>query len=271
MQRLLFVLLTTGLLLFLAACNTDTPPDNASAQTGSSATCNPTQPLNLRFGPGLSYNPPLRALSPDEDLTPLAFAAQGFPSGQWLEVEVAATGELGWVSAGSAFVTCSVNPASLPPAANIPPTPVPPATNTPQAVAQAGPPRITNDPPGGTTAEYVLDEVIVDDAFLFRLWIADTRFGEQDGAGIDHVEFTISTQDQSQVIYQNREDNAAYCVFQGGLPDCNPWRQENGRFLWPNGIEVQPGAYHATILVYPQDPAFSGEVWNWDFDFWIDQ
>lgn len=231
--------------------------------------CIQRQALNLFAGPGLSF-PLLRALAADETLTPLSFSAQGFPDGQWIEVEVVGSGDIGWVSAGSAFVTCNINPTSLPPAINIPPTPTIQPTNTPPVVAQGGPPRITNNAPGGTTAEYVLDEVIVDDEFLFRIFVADTRFGNEDGAGIDHADFTILTQDESHVIYENREDHAAYCVFQGGEPDCNPWREENGRFVWPNGIAVESGSYHATILVYPQHPEFQDEVWNWDFDFWID-
>jgi len=283
MIRCFLIYLVLGaLLLALGACTTSSQEGNNLADNNpaldndddslaaDAPVCQPTQPLNLRPGPGTSFNPPLREISPDEALTPLAFHAQGFPGGQWLEVAVVATGELGWVSAGSAFIACNINPASLPPAANIPPTPTNVPTNTSQAVAQIGPPRISNNPPGGAKAEYVLDEVIVDDAFLFRMWIADTRFGEQDGDGIDHVDFTISSQEQSQVIYENREDNAAFCVFQGGLPDCNGWRVKNGRFVWPNGIEVEPGGYHATILVFPQEPAYEGEVWNWDFDFWID-
>ena len=241
-----------------------------TAVVNQAPTCTVTQPLNLFFGPGLSF-PAIRQLSPNATLTPLSFSAQGFPDGQWLEVAVVGTGEQGWVAAGSSFITCNVNPASLPPVTNIPPTPTVAPTATTQVVAQAGPPRITNNAPGGTKAEYVKDLVIVDDAFLFRIWIADTRFGDFDGAGIDHADFTILTQDQNHVIYENREDQAAYCVFQGGLPDCNPWLEDNGRFFWRNGIEVQPGSYHATILVYPQAAAFDDEVWNWDFDFWIEQ
>lgn len=295
-RRLTFLVLFFGLIGAVVACSTaPTPePDVVVVETAVPATkiieeptanietavvdeaptCTPTQSTNLFFGPGLSFTT-LRELDPGDTLTPLAFSPQGFPDGQWLEVAVVATNQQGWVGAGSAFVTCNIDPTSLPSAANIPPTPTSEPTTTTQViatqeVAQAGPPRITNNAPGGTKAEYVLDEVIVDDEFLFRIYIADTRFDEEDGAGIHHADFTILTQDESEVIYENREDHAAYCVFQGGLPDCNPWVEENGRFYWPNGVEVQSGSYHATILVYPQHPEFQNEVWNWDFDFWID-
>ena len=298
-RRFVFCFVVTGSLLLLAACTSDTPLENGSSDNSNQAAavttaiptatterptvaatletavveeeplCTLAQSVNLFAGPGLSF-PPLQELSPNETLTPLAFTALGFPDGQWLEVAVA-TGEQGWVSAGAAFVSCNIDPASLPPSDNIPPTPTVEPTNTPEVVALAeGPPRITNNVPGGTKEEYVIDEVIVDDAFLFRMWVADTRFGDGDGAGIDHVDFTIATLDKSQVIYENRENHAAFCVFQGGEPDCNPWLEDNGRFYWPNSVEVQPGGYHATILVFPQHPAFQDEVWNWDFDFWIE-
>lgn len=91
-----------------------------------------------------------------------------------------------------------------------------------------------------------------------------------DGTAIAHADFTIVTQDQSKIIYENREDQAAYCVFQGGLPNCNPWVEQNGRFFWPNGVAVESGSDHTTILVYPQHPEFQDEDWNWDFDFWIE-
>jgi len=274
-RRLTFLVFFLFLMGIGVACSSSSTPEpedvvRETAVVDEDPTCTLTQSGNLFSGPGLSF-PPLRGLSSDETLTPLAFSAQGFPDGQWIEVEVVATNEQGWVTAGSAFITCNINPTSLPPATNIPPTPTIEPTNTPQVVAQVGPPRITNNAPGGTKADYVLDEVIVDDDFLFRIYIADTRFGDEDGAGIDHADFTISTQDGSHVIYENREDHAAYCVFQGGEPNCNPWIEENGRFFWPNGLEVQPGSYHATILVYPQHPEFQDEVWNWDFDFWIDK
>ena len=276
------------LLVYLAACRGARPPATpenvdvaASAtpavttvivqeeETAPTTTCRTLQELNFRFGPGLSYNPPIRALPPDTPLTPLAFSAVGFPSGQWLQVR-AGSGEVGWVSAGSAFVTCNVALTTLPAAASIPPTPTRPPTAAPTAVEVASlPPQVTNSAPGGTAAPYVDDEVIVGDSFLFRMRVTDTRFGSEDGAGIDYVEFFITTVD-GDPVYFRRENEAAYCVFAGSEPNCNPWPVRSGRYVWgADQPEVQPGDYHVSILVYPQDPAFDGEVWNWDFDFTV--
>ena len=130
-------------------------------------------------------------------------------------------------------------------------------------------PDAANNAPGGTSAENVESEVIVNDYFLFRIRIADTRFGTEDGAGIDHADFFISTL-YGDAIYSRRENNAAYCIFGGGEPNCNAWPQQDGRYVWgEGGPEVQAGDYHVTILVTPKDPAFDGEVWNWDFDFTV--
>ena len=248
-----------------------TAPDAATSDTAAgtavAATCRTLQELNFRFGPGLSYDPPIRTLPPDTPLTPLAFSAIGYPGGQWLQVRDG-SGEVGWVSAGSPFVACDVALTTLPPAASIPPTPTRPPTPSPTPVEVAGlPPHVTNNAPGGTAADYADGQVIPSDGFLFRMRVADTRFGTEDGAGIDYVEFIITTPD-GDPVYFRRENTAAYCVFAGSEPNCNPWPTTNGRYVWgEGGPVVQAGDYEASILVYPQDPDFEGEVWNWDFEF----
>jgi hypothetical protein len=239
-----------------------------AAEVATSGTCTTRQALNLRQGPGTSYNPPLRALPTGTVLDALAFSPIGFPGGQWVFVRDSTTGDEGWVSAGEAFVRCTVNVDDLPVSEEFPPTPAVSSTATPAQLAVA-PPRITNSAPGGTTADYVISEVLVNDSFLFRIAVADTRFGDYDGAGISHVDYFISTS-QGQTVYSRREESAAYCVFSGGDPNCNPWPFEGGQFRWGvGGQAVEEGDYHVTILVTPQDPAFEGEVWNWDFDFTV--
>ena len=83
--------------------------------------------LNLRPGPGTVYAPPLAGLARDTELRPISFVARGFPTGQWIEVQVVSNGREGWVSAGSQFVACNVQLASLP-AGVPPPTPTPAPT-----------------------------------------------------------------------------------------------------------------------------------------------
>jgi hypothetical protein len=243
------------------------PPAQTGENNGQPASCQTLRSVNLRRGPGESYDPPQLLLPRNTALTPLAFSATGFPSGQWILVQVGASGETGWVSAGSQFVGCNVDLTGLPAPDTIPPTPeqgteVVAVTRS----ADTRPPRVQNDTPGGSSPDLVAGEVIVDDTFLFRMQVADTRVGREDGAGIDHVEFFIS--DELQQVYFKRENDPGYCVFGGGVPDCEPWTVRDGRNFWAgDGPEVEPGSYHASILVFPNDPEFEGEVWNWDFDF----
>lgn len=251
---------------------TDTPTPPAATATSvppaEAPVCRAVQNLNLRIGPGVSYDPPIRSLPPDTSLVPLAFSALGFPGGQWVQVRDDATGDEGWVSAAAQFVSCTIDVTTLPQADFIPPTPTPlPQPTATIAPVAGGPPRVNNSAPGGTSAKYAEGEVIVNDYFLFQMRVLDTRFGQEDGSGIDHVEFFVSTENGDQ-IYSRRENHAGYCIFGGGEPDCNTWPQRDGRFVWGgDGLEVQPGKYFISILVTPKEQDFEGETWNWDFDF----
>ncbi|MCX6047098.1 MAG: SH3 domain-containing protein [Chloroflexi bacterium] len=66
--------------------------------------------LNLRAGPGLSYNPPLRALTKGTVLTPLARNA----ATTWIQVQIGETAESGWVSAAAPYVRCNIALSELP-------------------------------------------------------------------------------------------------------------------------------------------------------------
>ena len=87
-----------------------------------------SQALNLRSGPGVQYNPPLRALPKGTVLTPLARNA----AATWLQVQVIATAETGWVSAGAPFVRCNIPVTQVAtaaaPATSNPAPPITPAT-----------------------------------------------------------------------------------------------------------------------------------------------
>jgi hypothetical protein len=86
--------------------------------------------LNLRYGPGAVYDPPIAVLAQNMELQPLARSENG-----WLEVRIAASGQTGWVSGDSQLVQCSAGIASLP-LGVIPPTPtfIPSPTFTPTPV-----------------------------------------------------------------------------------------------------------------------------------------
>lgn len=64
-----------------------------------------------------------------------------------------------------------------------------------------------------------LDQVVTTD-LVFQVKAYDTGFGPNDGDGIDFVEMIIRNS-HGEVIHSRNEQNAAYCLFSGGEPDCN--------------------------------------------------
>ena len=248
-----------------------TPTAMPASPPPAAAVCRVLSGVNLRPGPGIVYEPVLAALGANIELTPLAFVAVGYPQGPWLQVQVPATGQVGWVSALPQYVLCTVDPATLPPPGVIPPTPLPPPTAVPPTATRSlasAPPDIDNDAPGGNFPEdNVLGQVIVQPTFLFRMDVRDLTFGNHEGAGINFVEFSITG---DGVDYFRREGTAGYCVFGGGEPICNPWPTDDlGRYTWGEGGPlVQNGDYFASITVNAQrdDPEF-GNSWNWNFPF----
>ncbi len=104
---------------------TTAPPTNAPTETPE-AECNVLQSLNLRSGPGIAYNPPLRALPEGTRLRPIGFNPVGIPGGPWAQVEDPANNQIGWVSAGTQFISCNIDLTTLPSVAVAPPPPPPP-------------------------------------------------------------------------------------------------------------------------------------------------
>lgn len=119
------------------ALPTATPP--SSATTAPTATQTPlcrvtAAALNLRRGPGPAYGPPILALASGAEVLPLARTA----GGEWLNVQVVASGQTGWVSADPALLSCNFPPAQLPPG-RVPPLPPPQPTATPEPPTPAPP------------------------------------------------------------------------------------------------------------------------------------
>jgi len=241
--------------------------------------CTVVSGVNLRAGPGTAYDPPLAGLGANTVLRPLAFSLNGFPLGQWLQVQVEATGLVGWVSAGPQWIACDIDVTVLPPPPVIPPTPQPqspPTATVPAPTATAtrpvagAPPDIDNDAPGGSfPTDHVLGNVIVDPVFLFRMDVRDQNVGDFEGAGIQFVEFSVTG---NGIDYYRKESTAGYCAFGGGEPICRPWPVDGqGRYTWGEGGPVVAGGeYFASITVTAEqeDPTF-GNVWNWNFPFTV--
>jgi hypothetical protein len=118
---------------------TETPTETPSCLVVSNA-------LNLRYGPGLVYAPPLQTLSAGTVLLP--FAKNG--DGSWLEVQLQGESTTGWVSSGGQFVSCNFDPSGLP-LGQIPPTPTPTITPTPAPTLTPSPTdKPTSAPPTNT-------------------------------------------------------------------------------------------------------------------------
>ena len=243
----------------------------AASPPPAAAVCRVIGGVNVRPGPGIVYEPVVVALGADIEMIPLAFVPVGFPQGPWLQVQVPATGQVGWVSALPQYIACNIDPATMPPPGFIPPTPLPPPTAVPPTATRplaSAPPDIDNDAPGGSfPSDNVFAEVIVNPTFLFRMDVRDLTFGNHEGAGTNFAEFSITG---DGVDYFRREGTAGYCVFGGGEPICNPWPTDDlGRYTWGEGGPlVQNGEYFASITVNAQrnDPEF-GNSWNWNFPF----
>lgn len=69
-----------------------------------------THVLNLRYGPGIGYAPPIDILYTGMYLDPLARSVNG----RWVQVRVRESGQIGWVSARPVYVSCNVSVADLP-------------------------------------------------------------------------------------------------------------------------------------------------------------
>ena len=107
-------------------------PIQENTATSAGPSCTVLQDLNLRFGPGTAYRPPIRALPANTVVTPLGFAPQGIPGGSWAYMQDPATQDEGWVSAGAQFISCNIDLSTLPPVdfGTPPPPPLPQSTQT---------------------------------------------------------------------------------------------------------------------------------------------
>ncbi len=269
----------------LASIATTSPPTTTAdtiPPTGppSAASCLVvTAGLNLRPGPGTVYTPPIAGLGHDTELRPLSFVARGFPSGQWIEVQVVSNGSQGWVGAASQFVACNIDVTSLPLGVP-PPTPTPapaPTQTTPLAVAVVpvdgsdGNKDLGNDRgvnsgrslllPGFAPYE-VSTPMVFRDRIVFRAEVFDRKVGHTDGAGIESVTFTIRDEN-GDTVHEQTERNAGFCVFGGGEPDCIVWRFSEHGDKWPGGAQLLPGVHDAQIVIKPKNG--DAVTWFWNF------
>ena len=211
-------------------------------------------------------------------------------AGDWIQVEVVGTGRVGWVSGGESFVTCNVDVRSLPlgdipplPTATFTPSPTPTATPTPTPIVQLPPALqpvgIVIQAPGNkgdvvgdvfTNGNFVVgssnaqdDTLIVRDRLYLELFVRDPRAGDNDGDGIDRVEFSIDC--PNGVQYTRTERTPRYCSFGGGEPNCNVVRLEAGENFPDSACAIDGDDYFVSITAFPTNENRDSGNWN----FWM--
>ncbi|MEZ4583848.1 MAG: hypothetical protein R3A10_19805, partial [Caldilineaceae bacterium] len=86
-------------------------------------------------------------------------------------------------------------------------------------------------------------------ALVFQVVAYDPGRGSNDGDGIDSVLHEIFGPDGDKV-YERRENNAHYCAFSGGEPDCDIFRFTVGDSDWEgtnNRVEAGTHRLRATV------------------------
>ncbi len=103
-------------------------------------------------------------------------------------------------------------------------------TNTSQSTLVA---RIAQTGPGAVDST-------VYGALVFQVEAFDPNRGNRDGDGIRNVDLRIFDANGREV-YQRTENNAAFCAFAGGEPECNIWFFGEHGDAWPSGEPVRFG------------------------------
>jgi hypothetical protein len=103
------------------------------------------------------------------------------------------------------------------------------------------------------------------DRMVFQAEVFDTNVGTNDGAGIENVRFSIFD-DRGQLVHFRQENNAGYCVFGGGEPNCAVLVFADTGFKWPEGATLYPVAHQVDIEIHPQN----GDPVNWVWSFEVE-
>jgi hypothetical protein len=116
----------------------------------------------------------------------------------------------------------------------------------------------------GVSQDQMTDPMVFREKLVFRVEAYDPAVGTTDGAGIDNIKITIDREDDGETVHERTENQAGYCVFGGGEPDCNVFVFANNYDRWPESNEpIFDGPYRAFFLITTK--AGITEQWNWGF------
>jgi hypothetical protein len=118
--------------------------------------------------------------------------------------------------------------------------------------------------PGYSQAD-VTEPMVFRDQVVFQVEVFDASVGSRDGDGIKDVKITI--RDGDKVVHEQIEEQAGYCAFGGGEPDCNVWVFTDRDYKWPGGEPIiNYRTYNVDMVVTPEE----GEVSNWRWSFKVE-
>jgi len=115
--------------------------------------------------------------------------------------------------------------------------------------------------PGFSQAQ-VTEPMVFRDRAVFRVEVFDDDVGYTDGDGIKNVTFKI-TDPGGNPVHERTENQAGYCVFGGGEPDCNVWVFAEHDYRWPDGAPIVNGTYSVEAVINPENG--EGVSWFWSF------
>ena len=134
------------------------------------------------------------------------------------------------------------------------------------------PPKTSAQTPDGSNMENFRISLDFNRDYFLRVYVfysedPNEQFkAKKDGRGIAKVDFKVASADGGKTYFKNTEQNAGYCIFGGGEPDCNPWTFEDGQYKWKSGgLPVKSGNYALTITVTPDNQSGAG-LWLWGND-----
>jgi len=235
---------------------TATPSATTLPTATTGPQCTVLQNLNIRPGPGTAYRPPLTSLPKDTIVEPINYNPEGIPGGSWARVRDDTNDLTGWVSAGSQYISCTIDLTTLGSMdVDPPPPPAPPKTGNP------------TDIDGSCDAPFECIVSVSDQSLIqFTLKRDGNTLTQDTTIKVVQVQFNV-TQGGAQV-YSRTEANSAYCIFGGDGP-CTGWTLSDYVYQWPNGERVENGTYQIEVLADLENDPDSITQIRWAANFTV--